>query len=172
MNRKSLIVIICFVLMAGDLAGCKSTAQKPQAPGQNITQTENLDVSASERRVLANQLSKAAEEINDVQKASVVVANMGGDGAKSSSLVAMVGLTVNAGVKADEGRLAAVKQAVVERLKKVDNRIEQVLVTTDPTMIKKINDIAAGIIEGKPIQTYQKDVNSLNNELKKERGRD
>ena len=53
--------------------------------------------------------------------------------------------------------------------KAADTRINQVLVTTDPTMIKRINDVAAGIIEGKPIQSLEKDINTLTNDLKKQK---
>ncbi len=170
MKPKAKAVIISFLLLALVIGACNNAAKKPGNPEQNVPQTENLDISASERRVMANQLSKAAEGVAGVQRASVVIANMeNSDLSKGNNLAAMVGLTVSSSISADQAKIDATKNMVVDRIKKANNRVSQVLVTTDPTMIKRINDIAAGIIEGKPLQTFEKDIHTLNDDLKKQK---
>jgi Sporulation lipoprotein YhcN/YlaJ (Spore_YhcN_YlaJ). len=166
--KKICLVILCLVMLGITLPGCQGAARKPQTP-QNPQ--GNLDVSASDRRMMANQLSKTAESVPDVQKATVVVSEAGGlsGGGTTKTLVAMVGLTVSSGLGNDANKVSTIKQTVADKLKAADTRINQVLVTTDPTMIKRINDIAAGIIEGKPIQSFEKDINTLANDLKKQK---
>ncbi|MEN6349813.1 MAG: YhcN/YlaJ family sporulation lipoprotein [Syntrophomonas sp.] len=169
--RKYCLIILCVILLGSILPGCQGAAKKPQNPQQNTPQSDNLDVSASDRRVMASQLSKTAEAVPDVQKATVVVSEMAGlqGSGNTKSLVAMVGLTLTAAINNDANRVNEIKQAVADKLKASDSRINQVLVTTDPTMIKRINDIAAGIIEGKPIQSLEKDINTLTNDLKQQK---
>lgn len=168
--KKYYLIILCVILLGSILPGCQGAAKKPQTPQQNVPQSDNLDVSASDRRVMASQLSKTAEAVPDVQKATVVVSEMAGlqGNGNTKNLVAMVGLTVSAAISNDANKVNAIKQTVADKLRASDTRINQVLVTTDPTMIKRINDIAAGIIEGKPLQSFEKDINTLTNELKKQ----
>lgn len=168
--KKVCLVVLCLVMLGSALPGCQGAAKKPQTPQQNTPQG-NLDVSASDRRVMANQLSKAAESVPDVQKATVVVSEAGGlpGSGNTTTLVAMVGLTVTPALSNDANKVNTIKQTVADKLKASDTRINQVLVTTDPTLIKRINDIAGGIIEGKPIQTLEKDINTLTNDLKQQK---
>lgn len=144
------------------------------------------EMTASERRVMASKLSKMAENVKGVKRASVVVASIGmtrtgatsnankmtntrTTGTNYSGQVVMVGLTLEPTATRDAATINKVKNTVANKLKASDRRISQVLVTTDPTMIKRINDVAAGIIEGKPIQNYQNDINDISNKLKQQR---
>jgi len=81
-------------------------------------------------------------------------------GTNVSGLLVMVGLSLEEGMntadKADE-----IKRTVANKLKASDKRISQVLVTTDPGLVQRLNDVAAGIIQGRPIQGYQEDINDL-----------
>ena len=149
-------------------------------------------MTASERRVMANKLSKIAESVKGVKRASVVVTSISmtkpgttttttgttstakmtkTSTAKTnySGQVVMVGLTLEPTATRDTATINKVKSTVATKLKASDRRISQVLVTTDPTMIKRINDVAAGIIEGKPIQNFQNDINDISKKLKKQR---
>lgn len=165
--KKFGLLILCLILLGLTLPGCQGAARKPQTP--QTPQGTNLDVSASDRRVMANQLSKAAESVPDVQKATVVVSEAGGVPGGAKTLVAMVGLTVSSSLNNDASKINAIKQTVANKLKASDKRISQVLVTTDPTMRQRINDVAAGIIEGKPIQSLEQDIKTLTNDLKKQK---
>jgi hypothetical protein len=169
--------------------GCQTAAKKPMTPERKpgvTTKKPTTEMTASERRVMANKLSKMAENVKGVKRASVVVSSIGmtntGNTATTNKMtntnaartnysgqVVMVGLTLEPTATRDAATLNKVKSTVANKLKASDRRISQVLVTTDPNLIKRINDVAAGIIEGKPIQNFQKDINDISGKLKQQR---
>lgn len=165
--KKIMVLLICFSLLATLAAGCQKPAQKPE-----ITQPES-GLTTSDRRVIADKLSKQARQIEGVQNATVVLADNMENNSNTPSptpgetdvqgLIVMVGITVKSG--SDE---ASVKEQVVSKLKAADGRVSHVLVTTDPALIKKINDVAAGLLEGKPFQTMKDNINTINREIKKD----
>lgn len=229
MKRKRLLLLCLCLSLFMLINGCaNNAAKKPTTPTpqKKITQTDEM--TASERRVMASQLSKMAEEVEGVNKASVVVAdvrmnnnkettqtpgtttnknattptpgtttnnngistnptpgnmedaplpnqnvtnngqnqNMNNDiwlnSDQASGIIVMVGLTVDQAITQDQTKMGALEKTVMNKLKASDKRITQVLVSTDPNIIKRINDIATGIIEGRPIKTFQKDIDDLN----------
>ncbi len=87
----------------------------------------------------------------------------------NNGVLVMVGITLDASTSSKPSMIANTKSMVAKRIKASDKRISQVLVTTDPNLIKRINDIAAGIIEGKPVQNYEQDVRDLKNRLKQQK---
>jgi len=187
--RKSFTLLLCISFLFISLAGCQTTTKKPMTPERKpgvTTKKSNVEMTASERRVMANKLSKMAENVQGVKRASVIVSsigmtNTGGTSTTNkmtntnatrtnySGQVVMVGLTLEPTATRDAATVNKVKSTVANKLKASDRRISQVLVTTDPTMIKRINDVAAGIIEGKPIQNFQQDINDISGKLKQQR---
>lgn len=187
--RKIFTLLLCISFLLISLMGCQTTAKKPMTPQRKpgvTTKKPTTEMTASERRVMANKLSKMAENVKGVKRASVIVSSIGmtNTGTKAttnkmtntnaartnySGQVVMVGLTLEPTATRDAATIDKTKSTVANKLKASDRRISQVLVTTDPTMIKRINDVAAGIIEGKPIQNYQNDINDITNKLKKQR---
>jgi YhcN/YlaJ family sporulation lipoprotein len=156
---RLLQLTIVLVLVTLLLPGCQS-AKKPLLPQSDTNNTTKLaQLSPSERRILTNRLSNIATEVNGVRRAIVVLSSD-----NNKELVALVGLTLNEG---SASQAQAIKAAVIKKVKGVDRRVTQVLATTDPNMVKRIGDIAAGIIEGKPIKSYARDVNELNRMLQK-----
>lgn len=220
------MLLLCIGLMiVVAAAGCQ-TSKKPMAPAKKPAQVQKkpaVDMSASERRVMANRLSRIAEGVPGVKKATVVVMDMnmtsnttgttttpktitgtgktttgtgttGGTGtiggtsttgrtgtttgtstankstmSNKSGTMVMVGLTLNSTTGNSAAKTASTKSMVAKRIKASDKRISQVLVTTDPNLIKRLNDIAAGILEGKPVQSFSKDVRDLNTKLKQQK---
>ncbi|MDD2619528.1 MAG: hypothetical protein PHC92_02505 [Syntrophomonadaceae bacterium] len=229
MKRKRLLLLCLCLSLFLLINGCANNAEKkPITPTPQKKTTQTGEMTASERRVMASQLSKMAEEVEGVNKASVVVAdvrmnnnnettrtpgtttnnnttvptpgtttnnngistnptpgtmedaplpsqnatnnvqnrNMNDDiwinSDQASGIIVMVGLTVDQAITQDQTKMGAVETKVMNKLKASDKRITQVLVSTDPNIIKRINDIATGIIEGKPIKTFQKDIDDLN----------
>jgi YhcN/YlaJ family sporulation lipoprotein len=79
-------------------------------------------------------------------------------------IIVMVGLSLNKNVDTAD-KTNEIKRTVVNRLRANDRRISQVLVTTDPNLITRINDVANGIIQGRPIQTFERDINDIGREL-------
>lgn len=88
-------------------------------------------------------------------------------GTNVSGLVVMIGLSLEPG-KTNANQANSIKRTVANRIKANDKRISQVLVTTDPGLIQRLNDVAAGIIQGRPIQGYQKDINDLTRSMRQQ----
>lgn len=82
------------------------------------------------------------------------------DGANVSGLMVMVGLSLDQDMNSAD-KAKEIKKTVANKLKASDKRISQVLVTTDPGLVQRLSDVAAGIIQGRPIQGYQEDINEL-----------
>lgn len=157
--------LLLIFLLSVLLLGCQSAERKPlQTPSQ-----ERNGISASDRRVLADRLSRLATEVEGVQKATVVISevsladNVGNAEKKGTSengnpdtsadisgMIVMLGISVNQQVDEEQ-----TKAEVQKKLKASDKRISQVLVTSDPELVKKINEVAAGIIKGEPIAKHQ-----------------
>lgn len=194
MNKKILIIMGIFLLLTGLVGGCQGSAKKPMRE-QNSDKISSNEMTAGERRVLANKLSQAAENIEGVKRAAVVISNVQPAGAREpgknsndnmmnplndnmlsddnemsqveNGIVAMVGLTVDSNIANDINKINRTEELVQQKMKATDKRIAQVLVTTDPKLIDKINDLAARIIEGKPVKSFEKDLKDLNDKLKK-----
>ncbi len=225
--RRKLAYLLCFTLMFALLAsGCQNTAanKKPMAPSvkkpTQETRTDSGMMTVSERRVMANKLSKMAEEVKGVDRATVVIADIGvanniTGNSKSTSqmnratsknmndntigsdaginrsepqkIVVLVGLTLKSDNRSgsmnnnrlnDNARLngnnrlndvngsSRIKTEVMNKLKKHDKRISQVLVTTDPNLVKRISDVATGILEGKPIKNFEKDIKDIDSRVR------
>lgn len=219
--QKRMVLFICSVLILGSMAaaGCQTAAKKPMAPDQkpNTTDTNDAELSASERRVMASRLSNMAQEVDGVKSATVVVSSIGmtgmntgtntgtntgmnnrtnnrnttntldnnmngqatnnanpntvtnrtNTGTNASGLVVMIGITLDQN-KNDANMANQVKRNVVNKIKASDKRISQVLVTTDPGMVERLNDVAAGIIQGRPIQGYQDDLSDLTRSMRQQ----
>ncbi len=89
------------------------------------------------------------------------------DGNSVSGLMVMVGLTLDNTVNgADETN--QIKRSVMNKLKASDKRISQVLVTTDPGLVQRLTDVAAGIIQGRPIQGFENDINDLTRNMRQQ----
>mgnify|MGYP000853344936 CR=1 FL=1 len=194
MNRKLLIIMGIFLLLTSLVGGCQSSAKKPMREQNNDRMNSN-EMTAGERRVLANKLSQAAESIEGVKRSAVVISsaqpatgrqlgnnpndnmmnprneNMLADDNEMSQvengIVAMVGLTVDSNISNDINKINRTKELVQQKLKATDKRVAQVLVTTDPNLMKRIDDMAARIVEGKPVKSFEKDLRDLNDKLKK-----
>jgi len=187
--RKIFTLLLCISFLLIGLIGCQTTAKKPMTPERKpgvTTKKPTTEMTASERRVMANKLSKMAENVKGVKRASVIVSSIGmtntGNNATTNKMtntnaartnysgqVVMVGLTLEPTATRDAATINKVKSTVANKLKASDRRISQVLVTTDPNLIKRINDVAAGIIEGKPIQNFQNEINDITGKLKQQR---
>lgn len=164
--KRIIAVLLCLGLLA--VSGCQKPAQKP-----DIAQPESSGLTTSDRRVIADMLSKQAKQVDGVQNATVVLTEQMENETVTPSptpgqtqvqgLVAMVGITVKTGAEPDK-----VKEQVASKLKAADNRVSKVLVTTDPNLVKKINDVAAGLIDGKPFQTMKDDISAINQQIKKD----
>ncbi len=169
-KQTGFLLVILFLVML--ICGCQTEERKPL---ENQTQ-DNAGLTASDRRVLADRLSRLATEVEGVQKATVVISDITlANDSKSNStandinntesdisgMIVMVGISIN-----DQVNEAKTKTEVMNKLKASDKRISQVLVTSDPNLVKKISDVAAGIIKGEPISKYEMNLKQLGKEFR------
>jgi YhcN/YlaJ family sporulation lipoprotein len=141
------------------VTGCQQQ-KKPITPRTKAAeQYDPSQLNPTDRRVISNRLSDVAATVKGVQRAIVVLASD-----NKNKMVVLVGLTLTPDAT---NKSQQIKSATADKIKKSDKRITQVLVTTDPNMTKRISDIAAGIIQGKPVKSYARDVDELTRSLKK-----
>ncbi len=167
MRRKSRIGwCICLILLLLG-AGCQQAGKKP-LPEQNMK-----SLSASDMRIMASRFSTLAEEVEGVMTATVIVDKADaiqstGKTSETRDIVAMVGLNLSDTSLKGTDREKTIKEMVRKKILDSDKRVTEVLVTTDANTVKKIKDVAAGVISGKATKSYAKDVNELNKILKKQ----
>lgn len=212
--KKQTIVALCISILLLTMAtGCDNAAKKPMTDNRSTNITNNGEMTPSERRVMASKLSNLAENVDGVQRVSVVVTSIAmtnnvtgktttgttatrdinrvvnpeGVGnvnpntvgnanptpntavnGNYSGLIVMVGLNLESKAENNPSMANNIKKNVANKLKNSDRRISQVLVTTDPTLIQRINDVAAGVIQGKPIQNFQSDIKDLTTQIKQQ----
>jgi len=157
----ALIVIIASVMVL-TVAGCSLSskpAPKPSQPRQNENiktpvpkQDSGINVTPSRNNqdeTLASKLAKAAEKVEGVKRATVVV----------SGSTAFVGLEVESNV--DESEVDKVKTNAMKAVQGADDSIKTVNITTDPNLITRLKKIAQGIEDGKPVSSFTKELNEL-----------
>ncbi len=187
--QKKAILMICVLCGLLVIIGCGQDARKPApdtSPNSGVQQTSD-----AEKRVMANRFSNLAMEIDGVQKATVVVAsrpdmNAGGvdpfsglpntgtqvdpagvdTNPEAGNLVVMTGINLSPTVSQDTNKVNSIKEQVKTKIKADNSNVSEVLVTTNPDLIKKLQDVAAGIIQGQPVQSYTQDINELDRNLR------
>lgn len=186
MRKKMAMLLLLNFIITLMLVGCPGPAQKPTTPPAKPRTTQNNadGMTASQRRVLANRLSTVATKVPGVQRAAIVVMDVGmttkgATGTTSTAKTAtnmrstrgvmvMAGLTMDKTAMNDRATATRIKRTVANRIKAADKKISQVMVTSDPQLIKRIDTIAAGIVAGQPIQRYQQEINDLGQRLRQE----
>lgn len=189
MRNKQVFIQCLFLAGILIICGCGQTAQKPAPdtnPNPGIQQTTD-----AEKRTMASRFSTLAMEVEGVEKATVVVASkpdttgvsvdpMSGQPNNSSdvtppgqsanpeqgNLVAMVGIILNQTAVQNPNQVNSITEQIRNKIKSDNNTIREVLVTTDPNLVKKLQDVAAGIIQGQPVQSYTQDINALDKSLR------
>jgi YhcN/YlaJ family sporulation lipoprotein len=99
---------------------------------------------------MADSLAREAAKVNGVSKATVVL----------SYNTALVGLDLKPGADAN-----TVKAEVGNVIKRANNMIKNVLVSTDPELNTRLVNISRGIAQGKPVDTFTKEIDQLRNRL-------
>lgn len=154
---------LAWLLVAGLLmalaAGC-ATARKPSppapakpapaptAPGPTVS-TQPLPATSADATRLADKLAAEAKKVSGVKSATVIL----------TGNTAVVGLDLKTGIKSAD--IASIKTEVARRVKAADKRIRSVQVTTDPKMIARIQSVARGIAHGKPVSSFNTEVNTI-----------
>ena len=125
-----------------------NTVTTPNPTGNNRTGTNVGDM---ENR--AERIADAAAEQKEIESAACVI----------TGNTAMVGVQFNEQYK---GKLTdAIKSQVENKVKDADNRITRVVVTADPDLVSRIEDIFKDIGNGKPISGFTKELNEMINRI-------
>lgn len=155
------------------MGGCnQGTAKKPVTPAKKaytgqaipnkntvtrpakkpLAQTNTIDT-----RKMADRMTKLAVKEKGVKSATVVIQPT------ATGRNAMVGLTLAPNVKGTETE--RIKTAVAKRLQKAEPSVGRVLVTTNPDLVKRIGDMAKGVMAGKPATSFTKEAEELNRRM-------
>ena len=147
--KKLLTISTLFLSLLLAFSGC-SMSQKPSqkpAPPAKITPTPSDSMTPNKKpatptHTQASKLAQAAEEVDGVKAATVVV----------TGTTVMVGPETEPGI--ENKKTEEIKKQVIKEIKRADNSINTVSVTTDPNLITRLKKIAKGIEEGKPISSF------------------
>ncbi len=185
--KKVLVILLCIIFCVSLLvSGCGKAAKKPVVP-ENMPDTQmNTPQQTNDagNRVMANRFSNLAMGVNGVTKATVVVSAVSEVSGKTinpspttstdvtvlntmaDKLVVMVGLNIDPKMMQDKTKEMSIKEEVKSKIMADNQMVSEVLVTTNPDMIKRLQDVAAGVIQGKPVQSYAQDVEELNKSIR------
>lgn len=174
MKNKALALLIVFTALAIGFSGCnmnRNPAPKP-APGnmrpstpapnriqdnQNNLNTRDMtpDVTPPAQKpgkpanTAAKKLADAAKRVEGVEEATVVIS----------------GARVFAGIEIDEdveeNKTEELKTQVVKEIKKADTRVETVHVTADPNIVTRIEKVAKGIEQGRPVSEFASELEEI-----------
>lgn len=165
MRRKALTILVLIMVVSSLTAGCardqdKQPARRPVTPQERSTtrdstltrkaQQPTTQTTTTEARKLADMLTNRATAIDGVRSATVVVQPA------NNRYTALVGLTLDSDVKGDQTE--AIKKQVTTKLDQADKRVTRVLVTTNPDLVRRIEDIARGVLAGKPAQSFAEEI--------------
>ena len=145
-----LVIIWAAVLFAA--IGCAGPAEKPvPVPSPALEQADF--------RKLADALSKEAVKVQGVDNATIILQGAG------KRINALVGLTLTG--EPGQVRTQAIEDEVKQRLQEIDPRIQNVYVTSDPELVRKIKAVAKAVADGQSVGELQKDINDISRQIKK-----
>lgn len=159
LRKLAILMTLCGFIMAGC---AQQPAEKPmpstqkpstQAPMTAPKKPVTKAITSTEAKRIADRLSKEAVKVQGVEKAAVLVDTT------STRPNAYVGINLKSGVKGQEA--TKVKRNVETNLKETEPRLNSVNVTSDPDLIKRIEDISRGIAKGKPISSFSTELREL-----------
>jgi len=196
MQKKQVLVFSLILTGMLVICGCGQTAQKPGPdvnPETGVQQTTDAEkrTMASRFSTMAMQVEgvqKATVVVVSQPDANGVAvdpfsglpndgtgvntpgqtANPPGQTAnpEQGNLVVMVGITLNQSDMQNQDKVNNIKEQVKNKIKTDSDKVREVLVTTDPNLIMKLQDVAAGIIQGQPVESYTQNINELDKSLR------
>ncbi|NLN87811.1 MAG: hypothetical protein GX133_09515 [Syntrophomonadaceae bacterium] len=195
MRRKQVLIQCLSLVVMLTICGCGQTAQKPAPdvnPDPGVQQTTDAEKRTMASRF--STLATGIEEVQ--QATVVVASHPGNTGGSNDpfsdglpsgtpnndpnaapagqvanpkqqgNLVVMVGITLNEQAMRDSNKVNDIKEQVRSKIKADSDKVGEVLVTTDANLIKRLQDVAAGIIQGQPVESYTQNLNELDRSLR------
>ncbi len=153
MKKRNVLILALMALVVFAAVGGCSAARRPAPPGQT-PQNPNAALPADPREsnALAKRLAAKAADVPGVKDAVVVLFGTN----------AYVGLNMEPN---QEGRTKEVEREAAMRVKRADNRIRRVLVTSDPDLVTRLDKIARGIARGRPASAFVDEFSTLNKRM-------
>lgn len=156
-SSRLIWLLILGLLVSLAFTGCQAQRKPvPGAPGAGTAPapTANnptaLPTNPTEMAKMSDSLAKEAAKVEGVNKATVVL----------TLNTALVGLDLKPGADAN-----TVKSEVGSVIKKSNNLIKNVLVSTDPELNSRLVRISRGIAQGKPVDTFTKEIDEIRSRL-------
>jgi hypothetical protein len=153
------------VVVSATQAGMPENTNAPSTSNQDmpgLTPTEKqMPPSTNPNALQPNPSNVPGSDVSGLSSNSGDIPN-----AVASKLVVMVGLNLDPKAMQDKTKEKTIKEEVRAKIMADDGRISEVLVTNDPDMIKRLQDVAAGVIQGKPMQSYAQDIEELNKNIR------
>lgn len=149
--NKLLGVVVVGLLVLLSAVGCQALRKPnvgqgnppaPTAPAPNAP----LPTNPTESSRLAQSLVAEAVKVQGVDTAAVVL----------TGSTALVGVNLEPGTDP-----VAAKGQVADVIKRADNRVKNVLVSTDPELNQRIESISRGLAQGRPISAFTNEIREL-----------
>lgn len=157
-GKLTLILLSLLIASLLIIGGCSTTAKKPyqqdpaSPPGPAKT---NVKTPAADNnyRQMANRVDTAADKVNGVSDATVVV----------SGKMIYVGLDLDANL----GLMTStdVEKAVTNKIKNMEPNYT-VYVASDADTVTRIKNVAEGITQGKPLSSFENELKNIGNRIK------
>lgn len=144
--NKLLGVVVVGLLVLLSAVGCQALRKPNVGQGNPPAPTAPLPTNPTESSRLAQSLVAEAVKVQGVDTAAVVL----------TGSTALVGVNLEPGTDP-----AAAKGQVADVIKRADNRVKNVLVSTDPELNQRIESISRGLAQGRPISAFTNEIREL-----------
>lgn len=161
-SSRPILIIVITVLIAASLAagGCRNVARKPTAPTTppNFTTpapTNNTPAPAAPaptQKDISQQAVAEAVKVNGVKTATAFV----------SGNTIYIGLELAA--NKSNMKPATIEKSVMDQVKLMQPGYT-IMATSDKKTVAQIKTVAQGIAQGKPLSSFQKEINSINTKI-------
>ncbi len=150
MNTKKTIRVICLLFVISSVTGCALPFRKPEAqrqPDQTPIPQQQEIADSQERQEpdtkdMANRVASIAADVPGVNNVvAVVISNL-----------AMVGITLDQEDNANSE--VEIKKQVAKRIEDTEPSIVNAYVSTNPDILRQLNEISSGVARGEPISGF------------------
>lgn len=166
------------------LGGCqKDNPKKPINPDEKPGKV--VEISDSEQRVMASKISNLAEEVEGIERATVIITRADiidknyikkAEKQKNKNkkiplpdggMIILIGASVSDNLRDKSEDWDKARDEVIAKVKAADINISQVHVTINPELVGDIDGIAAAFLQGEPINKYEDDIKAIIAKIKK-----
>lgn len=178
-HKNTLTILALLVALAGllVLAGCPAPQRQPAPPPPNAVpgpapgtrDARDINPNAPGRQMTpapapapevtrdgtaeARRLATMIDQMPEVNTAYVIL----------SGRMAIVGLDMKENIS--NARVNAVKAEVIRKVKRANERVDNVTVTADPNIVTRIQRVADGLAQGRPLSSFANEMAEITRRL-------